>query len=219
MRPPVIALVALAVVFTCALLLVPGTLAPAADRPKEPLVKRVEQAIEQGKQYLLKQQTRQGDWERDAVANARPGGCTALALLALLNAGVLADHPAIQRGLAYLREVKPRDTYVVGLQTMVYCLAGEDKQRIENNVKWLLDVRRREGAKLHGWPYQDNGGRPDASNTQYALLGLHEAQLAGVTIDPEVWASIRDYYLNTQTPGGAYYYEWDFVTGWNLFNF
>src|SRR6516162_6732962 len=148
MRPPVIALVALAVVFTCALLLVPGTLAPAADRPKEPLVKRVEQAIEQGKQYLLKHQTRQGDWERDAVANARPGGCTALALLALLNAGVLADHPAIQRGLAYLREVKPRDTYVVGLQTMVYCLAGEDKQRIENNVKWLLDVRRREGAKL-----------------------------------------------------------------------
>jgi hypothetical protein len=184
------------------LLLVPA--APA----KEELADKVGKAIEAGKDYLIKQQTRQGDWERDAVAGARPGGCTALALLALLNAGVPAGDPIIQKGLEALRGFRPRDTYVVGLQTMVYCLAGEDKQRIENNVKWLLDARRMDGRKLLGWPYQANGGRPDASNTQYALLGLHEAQQAGIKIDREVWDSIRDYYLNTQFRGG-YGYEFD----------
>jgi hypothetical protein len=210
MRPLIVALVPLA------LLLVPAT--PAADRPKEELVDKVRKAIKQGKDYLIKQQTRQGDWERDAVANARPGGCTALALLALLNTREPLDETdykveqvdaVIKKGLAYLRDVPQRDTYVVGLQTMVYCLAGEDKQRIENNVKWLLATRRMNGKRLLGWPYQDNGGRPDASNTQYALLGLHEAQLAGIKIDREVWDSIRDYYLNTQFRGG-YGYEYDF---------
>ncbi len=191
------------------LLLIPAAPAPAAP-PQEPLVKRVEQAIKLGKDYLIKKQTDRGDWELDFGANNRPGGCTALALLALLNAGVEPSDPVIQKGIRYLRDVPLRHTYVVGLQTMVYCLAHEDKQLIQRNVDWLLAARRMDGNKLLGWTYDmSRTFRPDASNTQYALLGLHEAKLAGIPIDKAVWDSIRDYYVNTQTPGGGYGYIWD----------
>jgi Domain of unknown function (DUF4159) len=210
MRTPIIALM------TAILLMAPVAQTPAADPPKEPLVEQVDRAIKKGKDYLIVQQTREGDWEKDGIASSRPGGCTALTLLALLNAGVEPNDPVIKKGLDYLdKKVPPRYTYVVALQTMAYCLAGEDKQRIEKNVQWLIEARRMDGNKLLGWTYDKTATRPDASNTQYAVLGLHEAQLAGVEIKREVWDSIRDYYLNTQlsngTSAGAYGYVWDWT--------
>jgi hypothetical protein len=205
MRPLLLALVPVA-----ALVLVSG--APAADPPKDPLVDQVGQAIKRGKEYLIAQQTRAGDWEKDGVATDRPGGCTALALLALLNAGVEPTDPVIRKGLAYLNDetrLPLKYTYVVALQTMVDCLAGDDKQHIDKRVQWLIEARQMVGGKLHGWTYDKTNTRPDASNTQYAVLALHEAQLAGIEIKREVWDTIRDYYLNTQTAGGGYGYLWD----------
>jgi hypothetical protein len=207
MRPLIVALLPAAV-----LLLIPS--APAADPPKDPLVDQVDKAIKQGKEFLIAQQTRDGDWEKDSVAGARPGGCTALALLALLNAGVPPTDDVIRKGLASLHDEKRlplRHTYVVGLETMVYCLAGDDKQRIERHVQWLIDARRMDGNKLLGWTYDKTNFRTDASNTQYAVLGLHEAQLAGIEIKREVWDSVRDYYLNTQVANGGYGYVWDWA--------
>jgi hypothetical protein len=185
---------------TAVLLLVLGS--PA--RADEPLVKKVKTAIDDGTEYLIAKQSINGDWEGEAAG--RPGGCTALVLLALLNAGVPPNDDVIQNGLKYLREIKPKHTYVVGLQTMVYCLAGENKERIQANVQWLLDARKMDGDRFRGWTYDMTPSRPDNSNTQYALLGLHEAELAGVPIDQKVWESIRDYYMNTQMADGGYRY-------------
>src|SRR2546423_1344485 len=123
MRPPVLALVTVAALLASAVLLIPAVPAPAADRPQEPLVEQVEGAIKKGKKYLIDQQSRGGDWEKDAIATRAPGGCTALAMLALLNAGVPPTDPVIKSGLEYLKEKVPQQfTYVVSLRTMVYCL-------------------------------------------------------------------------------------------------
>jgi hypothetical protein len=205
MRPPIVALVAAAALLALVLLLTPGSPAPAAEPPKEPLVKQVDTAITKGKSYLLATRSTQGDWEQYDMADRR-GGATALALLALLNAG--AEPKEIQKGLAYLRGVERKNTYVVALQTMVYCLAKEDKQRIQDNVNWLTNgqARKMDGKALRGWGYDEGSGRPDASNTQYAVLALHEARLAGIDIPEEVWKSIRDYYINAQAGNGAYGY-------------
>jgi len=213
MRPP-FALVTAAALLLSALLLVPSVPAPAADPPQEPLVNKVKTAIDRGKEHLIAKQTREGDWEVEGTGSSRPGGSTALALLALLNAGVPPDDPVIQKGLEYLRKVEQKHTYVVSLRTMVYCLVGENKERIADDVKWLLEARHMDGAKFLGWTYgiyDKTTTHPDNSNTQYALLGLHEAQLAGIAIDPKVWESIRDYYLNTQTSDGGYGYQWDWA--------
>src|SRR5205823_12172842 len=97
-------------------------------------------AIRRGVQFLRDQQTPAGNWEIDGIiAASRPGGETALVLLALLNAGVKPDDPAVDRGLKFLRTVAPHDTYVVGLQTMVFAAAGKpaDLVLIQRNVDWL----------------------------------------------------------------------------------
>jgi hypothetical protein len=184
--------------------------ASAADR-REPLVDQVRKSADAGRDYLLRQQ-RDGNWEHVGIAGY-PGGATALTLLALLNAGVPLDDVAIQRGLEYLRKIPPEKTYVVALQTMVFALTGKDRDRIERNVKWLLDARQLLTGKFSGWTYNNakGGAAPDHSNMQYALLGLHEAQQAGVPIDANVWKEIREHYISTQlTEGeskGAWYYN------------
>ena len=67
--------------------------------------------------------------------------------------------------------------------------------------------RRMQGDKLLGWTYfQEQRTGTDNSNTQYALLGLHAGQTAGAKIDPEVWQSIRDYYISTQQASGGWGY-------------
>src|SRR6476660_2729487 len=88
-----------------ALLAAPG---PAADPPgREPLVEQVRTAIDSGVRFLRREERGRGHWENDLVSIGRPGGTTALALLALLNCGVKPDDPVIQRGLDYLRKLDP----------------------------------------------------------------------------------------------------------------
>ena len=134
------------------------------------------------------------------MSTAYPGGPASLALLALLNSGVPADDQLIRRGLEFLRGVERKQTYVVGLQTMVFALAGqeEDLAAIRRNADWLVAQGQTPDGKFRGWGYPEKDYPPDNSNTQYALLGLHEAQRAGALIKPEVWQSIRDYYIRTQ---------------------
>jgi hypothetical protein len=198
--------VLLALFFVASLLPAPRAAEPA--NKTEELAEKVRKAIDRGVKYLRDLEEGRGDLEKSFVpARAVPGGLTALGVLALLNAGVPPDDPIIQRGLTYLRSLDPNQggsTYVVGLQTMVFAAAGqnEDKERIQRNVDWLIAARMMSGKDLLGWTYTKERGIPDNSNTQYALLGLHEGYLAGAKIDSEVWESIRDYYIRTQFQNG-----------------
>ena len=119
-----------------AVLLLISAAAPAQNRPDEPLVERVRAAIDKAVRYLRSVEKGNQNWERGFIAGQKPGGESALALLALLNAGVKPDDPVVQRGLEYLRTVEPRDTYVVGLQTMVFAEVGDprDGPRVQRNV-------------------------------------------------------------------------------------
>lgn len=188
---------------------------PARAAPPKPLVDQVREAIDRAVQYVRDQEAGKGDWEHvhPGLNMGFPGGVTSLAMLALLNSGVPPEDPVIQRGLIYLRGLKPEKTYVVGLQTMVFQAAGEpaDKGRIQRNAAWLLENRKLgDTGQLLGWGYGAGETRirgPDNSNTQYALLGLHEARLGGAKIDAEAWRLIRDYYVRTQSTGGGWGYH------------
>jgi hypothetical protein len=195
------------------LFLLPAAIPGQPGKPaKESLADQVRKAIDQGKKFLRDQQVvtadGQGHWEVDLNSKGRPGGWSSLALLALLNAGEEPKSQVIQRGLRYLRTVDPTDTYVVGLQTMVFVEAGfpEDLARIQRNVDWLVNARVRRGKELQGWGYRGSSPGADNSNTQYALLGLWAGRLGGAKIDKEVWESIRDFYTRTQEPAGGWYY-------------
>jgi hypothetical protein len=196
--------------FWLVLLLLPLLAAPirAEDAEEQDLVEPVRKAIDRGIKYLRGKQSGD-DWENVGYP-ANPGGVTALAVLALLNSGVPVDDPAVQGGLKYLRELPPDKTYVVSLQTMALALAKQPKdlERIRTSVKWLLDARVMVDGKLKGWGY-GKGGQPDNSNTQYALLGLHEGHVAGAKVDSSVWESILDYYKDSQHRDGGWGYKGD----------
>ena len=188
----------LAVLFPFLFLLTP----PVSARPpeKEALVDRVRHAIDNGIASLKGAEGGRGHWNDNAQY---PGGQTALALLALMTAGVDSQDPVIQRGLAHLRRIKSDQTYVLGLQIMVYSMAKEDqdKARIQDNADML--------AKNHqpgGWGYK-GGGEPDNSNTQYALLGLHEARQAGAKVDPNLLEAVHTEYVKTQQTDGGWVYR------------
>ncbi len=172
---------------------------PAAPED-DALVDRVRKAIDSGVTFLRTQQ-RQGNWEVGGDTVNRPGGWTSLALLALLNAGVPPSDEAVQKGLEYLRKIEPTQTYVVGLQTMVFALAGQDAERIQRNVTWLVKAR-----QPGGWSYSV-GGSPDNSNTQYALLGLHEGLRAGAKVDAAELEAVRKLMMDTQGQDGGWPYK------------
>jgi RNA polymerase sigma factor (sigma-70 family) len=179
--------------------------AAAQDRKERP-VDQVRDTIDRGVKFLREQGKKSGNWEVDTISTAWPGGETSLALLALLSCGVDPNDPLIGQGLHYLRTIDPQHTYVVGLQTMAFAAAGQaqDRARIQRNVDWLIQNRIWRDYQFIGWSYGKSRsfGGTDNSNTHYALLALHEAQIAGVKIDREVWKAIQDYYIRTQRDGG-----------------
>jgi hypothetical protein len=178
-----------------------------AERADDRLVEKVRDSIDAAVKYLKSQQ-RGGNWEVVPIPGQR-GGCTSLVLLALLTSGVKPTDPAVQRGLEYLRGIPPDKTYVVGLQTMVFAQAKQavDRERIRRNVDWLLSARLADGWSYSKLEALGRANVADNSNTQYALLGLHEAIQSGVKVSPTALQAIRRLYIRSQSADGGWGYR------------
>lgn len=168
---------------------------------------QVRAAIDGGVKYLLSEQNPQrGSWSELAQY---PGGVTSLCTLALLNAGVEPSHPQIQKALEFLRPLEPSQTYSTSLQTMVLCAATprQDLVQIQKNVNWLESIQLEEGL----WTYAAGAGG-DNSNSQFAILALHEAERVGAKVKPETWQRAADYWKGCQNPSGS----WGYKAGWDI---
>ncbi len=215
MRSTVAGMLLTAALGAALLLIAAPAPAPAGPAPAndEPLAARVREAIAKGKAFL-RRQAGNGTWDfRDKFSGRDypTGGTVGLALLAMITCGVTDDDKeAVQAGLKVLRDIHPNNdssTYVVSLQTMVFALNGDpnDLDAIKANAAWLLGARMPNGY----WSYTyKKGGDGDASNTQYALLALHEAVRAGATVDKKDLQSIQNFYLDTQSKiDGSWSYD------------
>ena len=169
----------------------------------------VRRAIESGREYLKKEQKVDGRWNEHSIYT---GGVTALVTLALLSSGEDVKSPPVQKALGYLRSLDPPTTvYAASLMTMVFCAAEPEKDRllISRNVQWLESVQVRGGTRPGAWGYSDSGGAGsggDNSNTQFALLALHEAERIGVEVQNKTWEAALDYWLRTQREDGSWGY-------------
>jgi len=173
-------------------------------RAEEITAEQVRVAIDRAVAYLKREQTKEGSWPDQP---GLPGGITALCTLALLNAGVPPDDPQIQLALASLRKIKPRRTYLAALHTMVFAAAepNRDGPLIRQNVKWLEDQQRRDIEGKGGWGYPE--GPTDNSNTQFALLALHEAQRVKVPVTAQTWRLALNYFQASQNTDGSWGYR------------
>lgn len=159
---------------------------------------QVREAIDRGKAYLKDKQRRQTNppWPDFFGGVSQPGGVTGLCTLALLNSGVEPDDEHVRRALQYLRGQRFETTYVVALQTMVLCKSGNklDQAKISQNVRWLEGKQLKDGDSKGGWGYPSPTA--DNSNSQFALLALHEAERAGVKVSPTTWRLAKAYWEN-----------------------
>ncbi len=166
---------------------------------------QVREAIDRGVTYLKEQQRRTDPPWRDY--GIFPGGVTGLCTLALLNSGVEPDDPQVRRALKYLRGQRLNTTYAVSLQTMVLCKSGRklDLVKIRQNVVWLESKQIQQGKRKGGWSYGSRGGG-DNSNSQFALLALHEAERAGVQVRGKTWRLAKAYWEDCQNIDGSWGY-------------
>ena len=170
---------------------------------------QVRTSIERGVDYLKREQNpRNGTWVEHPIYE---GGITSLCTLALLNSGVPLDDPAIQRALRFVRMPrKTRHTYSVALETMVLCAAEPDKDRlrIRENTAWLQEQQATKGPNKGGWSYGEtlDLDTADPSNTQFAMLALHEAERVGVEVSDVVWQRALGYWTRLQRDDGAWAY-------------
>ncbi len=143
---------------------------------------------------------------------------TALCTLALLYAGAEVDDLHVKRALDFLRRLEPEMTYATSLQTMVFCTAGLERDRpiIQRNVAWLENTQLKAGGDRRpgSWAYSGAVGNGDNSNTQFALLALHEADRVGITAKQRTWQRGLDYWLSCQKTDGSWgYYKGHPATG------
>ncbi len=193
-------------VFT-AVLLGPLVAVATAQAPAAKLIEpeQVRESIQRGIAYLKRQQKVDGSW---AEWNGLPGTTSSLCALALLNAGVKPSDPDMQRALGYLRKVRTDRTYPLSLQTMVLCQAEPERDigQIIANVKALVQSQRNDGRLRGAWGYGGVRDGGDPSNTQFAILALHEAERAferrnvPSTIPPETWRAARRYWTEGNKP-------------------
>ena len=149
--------------------------------------------------------------------SARPGaigpkmsysqvGVPMLAVLALLNSGATADDASVAALLPAIAEMQNQYTYTVALKCQVLAAADPKKyaREIQEAANWLSMAQLDTGM----WTYTgaQRTGRGDNSNTQYALLGLHEAAKAGAQVPETVWARARKHFENTQLEDGSWTY-------------
>jgi hypothetical protein len=168
---------------------------------------QVRASIDRAVNYLVRQQNSNGTWP-DSPAYS--GGVTALVTLALVNAGLPAEDETISRALTHLRTQRPGQTYVVALQTMVFCAAEPKKDLllIRQNAKWLEDTQIKSGDRKGGWAYPAGGaGGGDPSNSQFALLALYEAERVGIHVDDRTWRLAQQYWQQLQLPDGSWRYS------------
>ena len=158
-------------------------------------------AVRKAMAFLRSTQNKNGDWPR----YSHVGGLTGLATLAMLNAGVSPKDPAIQAALGRLDAIPDTNVYVVSLKCQVFAAADPVGRinAIRAAANFLLSAQLADGT----WTYTKTRRRTgDNSNTQFALLGLHEASKVGVPIPRKAWRRSVAHYTKTQGTDGGWGY-------------
>lgn len=175
--------------------------APVAE-PEMPLSTRVNRAIAKGTQWLKAQQQPEGHWA--GFEGEHPGGLTALCTFTLLKSGVRRSDDAVRRGLASVLATEFRSTYSVSVKLLLLDALG-DPQSFREHAEAGLDflVENQVGGE---WAYPWGGA--DASNSQFALLGLRAAHRMGLEApDATLVNAVKALYRLQDESNGGFRYE------------
>jgi hypothetical protein len=144
-------------------------------------------------------------------------GETALIALALIKAEVPAGDPTLSACIAKVRArfsgngYQPersggQDIYEAAVVTMALANLNREEHRAELQLMAQFLVGRQNANGSWDYVARQQG---DSSISQYALLGLWEAENSGAEVRPEVWDRAAAWYLSVQGPSGSWNYHRD----------
>jgi hypothetical protein len=191
--------------------------ARAADGSPDLSSAQVKDAIEHVQKFLGTIQNRDGSFGfRSAGPASYYGntGVTGLVVLALLSSGVSVDQPVVADGLKFLRSSHEPlggfETYQCSVMLMALAAAKQperDALRIQSLAQRLESFQVARGPRAGMWNYGRGLGAEDNSNTQFAILGLREAAVSGVSVSRKTWELAAAHYIDTQNPDGGWGYH------------
>lgn len=171
-------------------------------------------AIEKGIASLLKHQAADGTWKGPEADHCR--GMTALALYTLLKCGLTPEHPSVAVAATWVRAQEFNRTYDlgVGLQALQALRDPKDLPKIKALAQRLVKSVQNGAPRTSmawGYPFNLDGDDvmwTDLSNTQYALLGLRSAKLAGVNVGSvDFWKGVANDLADVQEVYGGFGYR------------
>jgi hypothetical protein len=144
-------------------------------------------------------------------------GESALIALALLKSDLPPNDPDVARCINTIRSrfasggFDPErkggsDIYEAGVVSLALANLDAEARRAELAAvaRYLISKQKANGS----WDY-DSRTAGDTSISQYAILGLWEAENGGAEVGPEVWDRAASWFLSTQASGGSWCYHRD----------
>jgi hypothetical protein len=171
--------------------------ATAELTPESP---EVQEAVRKAVAYLARPDT----------DDLRLGG-KALIGLAIYKATGETRHPQIIKKIGEIRtiiaddkQLNAQDVYSLGIA--IIFLANIDAKEYQADIQRLLAalIARQKPHGGWGYPHLETG---DTSMTQYAVLGLWEADRQGYKTPVEAWEKVCNWLLRTQDPSGGFGYQ------------
>jgi hypothetical protein len=148
---------------------------------------------------------------------SRQVGEMAMIALALIKAEVPHSDPALEKCIAAIRSrftgsgYEPQHpsgpgTYEAAVSTMA--LANYDPVANLSAITAIAAYIKGHQNANGSWDYT-NRTQGDTSISQYAVLGLWEAENAGVEVAPSTWDRAAEWYMSVQSSGGSWNYHRD----------
>ena len=145
-------------------------------------------------------------------------GAKALVGLCFLKSGRpnMLEHPKVREAIEAVRKAvrgdveKIRlDIYSAGISLMFLAELGQSRYQLEiEKLVQYLHAKQKDAGAWGYPPEHTHGATCDTSMTQYAILGLWEAEeLAGVATPLEKWEKAARWLLLTQDPSGGFGYQ------------
>lgn len=198
----------LLVLVICQVLLEPSIYAVQRAQKTSLTAEAVRESIQRGVRYLLRQADGNGSYGKVQAQD----DITALCALALLNAEVSPDDPVLKKSLVQIESVPQGklSTYFVSLRIMAFSTADPSGKRylrqVSRDTKWLIDRQNSKAPNTGGWDYTIPRSA-DASNSQFALLALHEATKLGIEVPQKTWKRAAAYWEKVSTNDGGFRYR------------